>query len=85
MVDVPSDLGQRILRVAWMAVTEHLKQTATVVGDRSGPGSGDLMSQQRARRVVIGRAGPQPAGDIGSGELESIPGDPTTDGRLCAT
>ena len=82
MVDVPLNLGQRILEATRLAVAIHLQHAVATIGDRGGvPSSEQATSQQRARRVVIGRAGPKLAGDLGSGEFQVVAIDPTTDGK----
>ena len=85
MADVSINLGQRILEATRLAVAMHLHRAVAPVGDCAEPLESDqASSQQRARRVVIGRAGPQMVGGTGSGELRAASTDPTTDGRLRA-
>ena len=82
MANLSLNLGQRILEATRLAVAMHLQQTAAAVGDRNAESETDkTSSQQHARRVVIGRAGPQVVGEMSSGEHRFPSIDPTTDGR----
>jgi hypothetical protein len=71
MTDVPTDLGQRILLAARLAVVVHFQQTALEQGERSGR---KCLHQQNCK---IGGADPSACG----GRCADVP-DASKEGRL---